>query len=346
MTDIMQEVPVIDASKANDPTECRRLAAALSDVGCFIFRGTAADEVTPRVTEMMVRYFRQPDEVKALDARPDIFYQVGWTPPFTETARPRPDRLIGLSPENQPTPYEGSDPKERFMAQVGPRPTTKKYAQFSAPPVIPAGFPDWSENVHAWGDHAYGVMMVVARMAAIGFALPEDAFTSRLEGGQHLYAPTGSDLSKYGAPGTVLAANHGDLNFLSVHGPANYPFLRVLTRDGRWILVRVPKGCMLVQAGMQFQHLTGGMVLEGLHEVVVNELMKMMEAWRIAQAFGLVPWRASTTLFGHVHSDSILEPLGHFATDEALAKYPRMTSGEQVQRELMLLGLAAGATKH
>lgn len=35
--------------------------------------------------------------------------------------------------------------------------------------------------------------------------------------------------------------------------------------------VRVPKDCLLLQAGKQFEWLTGGHVMAGFHEVVVAE---------------------------------------------------------------------------
>jgi hypothetical protein len=50
-----------------------------------------------------------------------------------------------------------------------------------------------------WGNHMMDAQFVVAEMAAIGFKLQRDAFTSRMLCGPHLLAPTGSDLSgKYG----------------------------------------------------------------------------------------------------------------------------------------------------
>lgn len=47
-------------------------------------------------------------------------------------------------------------------------------------------------------------------------SLPADAFSSRMAGGPHLLAPTGSDLVKHGGAGTVLAGFHYDLNFITV----------------------------------------------------------------------------------------------------------------------------------
>lgn len=35
--------------------------------------------------------------------------------------------------------------------------------------------------------------------------------------------------------------------------------------------VSIPDGCILAQAGMEIEHLTGGYIMAGYHEVIVNE---------------------------------------------------------------------------
>ena len=119
-----------------------------------------------------------------------------------------------------------------------------------------------------WGYKMLDAVMGVARMAAEGFHLPSDAFTSRMQNGPHLLAPTGSDFSdEHGKLNTVLAGYHYDLNFLTIHGKSRFPGLYVWLRNGRKRQVRVPDGCLLVQAGKQIEYLTGGYVLAGFHEV-------------------------------------------------------------------------------
>jgi len=49
--------------------------------------------------------------------------------------------------------------------------------------------------------------MTVARMAALGMNLPENSFTERMVGGDHLLAPTASDLVK-NDPGAIFAGFH------------------------------------------------------------------------------------------------------------------------------------------
>lgn len=69
--------------------------------------------------------------------------------------------------------------------------------------------------------------------------------------GPHLLAPTGSDLSRYGAKGTVFAGYHYDLNFLTIHGRSRFPGLHIWLKDGRKVAVSVPPGCLLLQAGKE-----------------------------------------------------------------------------------------------
>ncbi len=98
-----------------------------------------------------------------------------------------------------------------------------------------------------WGHKMLNALFTIAEMAAEGFHLPPDTFTSRMENGPHLLAPTASDFNKYGNAGIVLAGFHSDLNFLTIHGKSRYPGLSIWTREGKRMGVAVPDGCLLVQ---------------------------------------------------------------------------------------------------
>lgn len=62
-------------------------------------------------------------------------------------------------------------------------------------------------------------------------------------------------------------------DFSTIHGKSRYPGLHIWARNsGKRIAVKVPAGrYLLVQAGKQLEHLTGGLVKAGYHEVVVND---------------------------------------------------------------------------
>ena len=62
-------------------------------------------------------------------------------------------------------------------------------------------------------------------------------------------------------------------------------------------------------------------------------------AVKAARATGRSTWRISSTVFGHVQSDQILQPLGHFAQTAAAADYPHIAAGTFVQQELEAINL-------
>jgi isopenicillin N synthase-like dioxygenase len=128
------------------------------------------------------------------------------------------------------------------------------------------------------------------------------------------------------------------LNFLTIHGKSRFPGLYVWTRSGQKKQVSVPDGCLLIQAGKQIEYLTGGHVLAGFHEVVVNE--NTLKAIQQKKENKKSLWRVSSTLFSNINSDQILEPLEHFkSSSPAAASYPPIYAGEQVERELKAISL-------
>ena len=86
--------------------------------------------------------------------------------------------------------------------------------------------------------------------------------------------------------------------------------------------------------------MTGGYIKAGMHEVVFSEATK--HALEAAAAAGRCTWRVSSTLFGHVASDAVLQPLGRFAQEPAAVDYPAMPAGQYVQSELEVINLRRG----
>ena len=130
---------------------------------------------------------------------------------------------------------------------------------------------------------------------------------------------------------------HYDLNLLTIHGKSRYPGLYVWRRDGQRVPVRVPDGCLVVQAGKELEWLTGGTIQAGYHEVVVDE--HTLAAVERQRALGRPLWRISSTAFCHINSDQTLQPLGPFATDAARAAYPPTLAGDYVRAELETIQL-------
>lgn len=167
------------------------------------------------------------------------------------TERPRNHcKAIGsMGPNNKPLspcPPE-LDPKWRFFWRVGPVPSKTNFPSLNMDAVIPPEFPEWKNIMDMWGGKMTDALFTLAEMAAEGFQMPADAFTSRMFCGPHLLAPTGSNFNKFGEEGTVLAGYHYDLNFLTIHGKSRFPGLHIWSRDGTKLSVSIPDGCLLVQ---------------------------------------------------------------------------------------------------
>ena len=78
---------------------------------------------------------------------------------------------------------------------------------------------------------------------------------------------TGADLEVHNTLDMCYAGYHYDLNFLTIHGKSRFPGLFVWLRNGKRVAVRIPAGCLFIQAGKQLEWLTGGYVKAGMHEV-------------------------------------------------------------------------------
>lgn len=341
----MEDLPVVDLSTflngKQKNKECETVVELLNKYGLLVLRD-------PRVfqndqdafLDMMEEYFGQEMARKEKDIRKEYHYQIGATPNGVEQARNHCSRIKALDDDQKPTtlcPPE-VDPKWRFFWRMGKQPEKTEFPALNAAPVLPAHFPQWEGVMDKWGGLMLSALETVAEMMALGCDLPRDTFTSLMNHGPHLLAPTGSDFNRWGAKGTVMANYHYDLNFLTIHGRSRFPGLFVWTREGQKLEVKVPPGCLLIQAGKQAEYLTGGHLLAGYHEVVVSD--RTVAAIESAKESGKSLWRVSSTLFGHIASDQVLAPLPKFSNPESRAKYPSTKAGKQVGEEIAAIKLA------
>jgi isopenicillin N synthase-like dioxygenase len=338
---------------------CTLLANSLLETGMVLLRDErVTKEQNDSFLDLMEDYFGQPNDVKMQDVRKEVHYQVGATPAFVEVPICKADEtcqmaINAMEEDAKPSEILGADPKWRFFWRIGERPKEGGFEDLNAQPVVPAAFPHWKETMDGWGGLMLDAVTTCAKMAAVGFGMEENAISDMMEEGPHMLAPTGSDMSSTSQAGIdnrvrkggPLAGYHNDLNLLTIHGKSRYPGLFAWTKNGKKMKVAVPDGCLLVQAGMQMERLTGGAVQAGMHEVVV--LPETVAAADRQEAKGRPAWRISSTLFSHIASKQVLRPLGKFATKEAQEAYPDITAGAQVLDILQKISLAdpSGAEK-
>ncbi|KAI3325287.1 Clavaminate synthase-like protein [Xylariaceae sp. AK1471] len=357
-----------DSPAAHD--ECLRAARALITYGALVLHDSRVSESdNVAFLDLLEDYFAQPLEVLKGDERPELSYQIGVTLENTEKPKcavdePCLDVIRRLAPEERPLDIGGHapDPKCRFFWRMSePAPYATQFPGLNAQNIVPAaeGLRErWTPIMMKWGNSMKSAVSGLAEMAAVGMGLPAEIFNDAGRYGPHILAPTASDLQKYGKKDTILAGFHTDLNFLTIHGRSRYPGLHIWARNtGRKIPVKIPQGnYLLVQAGKQLEHITGGLVKAGFHEVVVNEATLSTIEKRKAEFPDRPLVRISSTFFWHLASDFDLAPIPALAeTARAVraeqfnlgrdegeqAVYKPMKVGEQVQDELKHIALMA-----
>ncbi|EFX00553.1 oxoglutarate/iron-dependent oxygenase [Grosmannia clavigera kw1407] len=363
------DLPIVDldvfrtqpADSAAAQAECSKAAEALIAFGALVLHDSRVSEAdNDAFLDLLEDYFAQPEATLRRDERPALGYQVGVTLENTETPKcavdePCLDVIARLAPEERPLDIAGHqpDPKCRFFWRVvEPTPYQTAFPGLNADNVVPdaALFRErWEQVMGRWGAAMKDAVSGVASMAAVGLGLPPETFADAGRYGPHLLAPTASDLQKYGALDTILAGFHTDLNFLTIHGRSRFPGLHIWARNtGRRIAVSIPPGRhLLVQAGKQLEHLSGGLIKAGYHEVVVNNKTQAVVAARRAAQPDRPLIRISSTFFWHLASDWDLAPLPALAArardvrtqnaaqgrDEgAEVSYPPIKVGQQVQK--------------
>ena len=122
------ELPVINLSLyLNNPSsqesldECRKAANAfLTYSACSILDQRVTEQNNLDFLNLLEDYFDQPANVKMMDVRAELSYQVGATPELTELPRCGRDLkclayIERLNSEDKPHVYDQKDPKWRFV---------------------------------------------------------------------------------------------------------------------------------------------------------------------------------------------------------------------------------------
>ncbi|GAA5867207.1 hypothetical protein JCM3774_002374 [Rhodotorula dairenensis] len=362
-----------DASLA--AAEARKTAEALIEYGALIVRDSqVSEQANERFLDVMEDYFAQPQEALEHDLRPEVHYQVGVTLENTEKPKCHSSEscravIAALEPEERPLDLEGghADPKCRFFYRMGKAPPTTEFPSLRMENVIPHAFAaTWRDSMEEWGAQIKRAVEGVSEMLADGLGLDRSTFLRAGEFGSHLLAPTATDLKKYGTEGSIFAGFHTDLNFLTIHGRSRFPGLHIWARNtGKRISVKLPPGYLLVQAGKQLEHYTGGLILAGYHEVVCTPATVAALNARLADPStrDRPQIRISSTFFDHLSSDETLSPTAfaeHTRTSEVVQqeverlqaegetwdpkRYEEgLKVGELVQRELREIALHASS---
>lgn len=224
--------------------------------------------------------FALPDPVKQRYETPEDGRQRGYTSFGVEHAKdkPQPDLKefwhIGRElPADHPLTTSGQVPPNLFPDEVPAFASTMR-ALFAA-------------------QEAFANRLLDAIGAYLD--LPEGTFDTLIQDGNSVLRVIHYPDQAGPVPaGAVRAAQHEDINLITVLPSSTRPGLQILTREGEWLPVQTPPDVMIVDTGDMMQLLTAGRLPATTHRVVNPD-----------EADG---GRLSMPFFLHPHPERTLEP--------------------------------------
>jgi isopenicillin N synthase-like dioxygenase len=124
----------------------------------------------------------------------------------------------------------------------------------------------------------------------------------------------------------VRAAEHGDINLITLLMGASADGLQVLRRDGKWIPITALPEQIVVNVGDMLDRLTNHKLKSTIHRVVNPPKEKMNTS------------RYSIPFFMHPRSEIDLACLESCIDAENPKKYPDITAGDFLQERLAEIG--------
>jgi len=337
-------IPTVDLADlaSSDPAATARGAAALREAfatcGLVYIRNHSVDlDALERFYQAFRAFVARPESEKRPYARPDLWYQRGWTPPNTEVAV-----AGGGQPDFKEcyfvTPFDNDPESALTYPEIYP----ENVWPSDAPAFFREGFIALGQQLHAAG-------VALLRGSALALELPVSTFTDACEKGPHItrvlnYLPLAKEQV---GTGLVWGEEHTDFNLLTLlpggrfFDPGGASSLAPDDQSGLYLRTRpmpdapnghkvrgvAPKGCIIAQVGQQLEILTGGAFLATPHVIT---------------APGVPGWsRLSSAHFIHMHSDKLLFPLRPFRTPETIRAYaPPVLAGTYGIKTLVDIGLA------
>jgi isopenicillin N synthase-like dioxygenase len=310
-------IPSVDLNDflSNDPERKQKfvneIGKAYEEIGFVALRGHfLSDELTTNLYNAVKAFFAQSADIKLKYEVPGLAGQRGYTSFGKEHAK---GRTTG-------------DLKEFW--QFG------QYVDASDP--LSAEYPD-NVLVHelpsfnTLGKEAYQTLektgAYVLRAIAIYLGLDEYYFDDKIEKGNSIlraihYGPITEDPKD-----AVRAAEHEDINLITLLMGASAEGLEVLNKQGEWVAITALPEQLVVNVGDMLQRLTNNKLKSTTHRVVNPPREKWGES------------RFSIPFFLHPKSAMRLDCLSACITPEQPIAYDPISAGEYLDERLREIGL-------
>ena len=321
MADLFNDIPSLDLHQFTQGTAQERkkfvsaLGAAFNQIGFVAIKNHGlTDELTDKLYTVVREFFALPEEVKRQYDRPELHGQRGYTSKGKEHAKGRTT----------------ADLKEFY--QIG------QFVEDDDP--IKENYPDniWPEDelsqMHPIAKEAYQTLesagQQILQAIALDLGLEENYFDRHVHNGNSIlraihYYPI--ENPEEVPDDAVRAAEHGDINLITLLMGASAEGLQVLRRDGAWIPITALPDQIIVNVGDMLARLTNDTLKSTIHRVV-NPPRELLGTPRYSIPF-----------FMHPRADMDLTCLDSCVSDGHPKQYEDMTAGEFLEERLREIGL-------
>jgi isopenicillin N synthase-like dioxygenase len=321
MKDILyDEIPSLDLSaftKGSSESKAKfvdELGTAYQNIGFVAIRNHyLTDDLQQRLYAAIKKFFALPDDVKKKYEHADLAGQRGYTGKGKEHAKGRnTGDLKEFYHVGQELPEEERK-REKYPANIWPE---------EVPELKEVGVLVFRALEKT------GIQML--RAIALYLRLPENYFDDKVYHGNSILRPIHYypiENPNEVPPDAVRAAEHGDINLITLLMGASADGLQVLRRDGKWIPITALPDQLVVNVGDMLERLTNKKLKSTIHRVV-NPPLHLMNTPRYSIPF-----------FMHPRSEMSLTALEDCVDKENPKRWEDITAGEFLDQRLAEIGL-------
>lgn len=320
MADLFDHIPSLDLYQftQGDAEQRKQFVEDLGDafhrIGFVAIKNHGlTDELTEKLYSVVKEFFALPEAVKRQYDHPELHGQRGYTSKGKEHAKGRTT----------------ADLKEFY--QIG------QFVDDADP--IKENYPDniWPDEVsemHPTAKKAYQTLEEAGKQLlqaiALYLNLEETYFDPQVHNGNSIlraihYYPI--ENPEEVPDDAVRAAEHGDINLITLLMGASAEGLQVLRRDGAWIPITALPDQIIVNVGDMLARLTNDTLKSTIHRVV-NPPRELLGTPRYSIPF-----------FMHPRAEMDLTCLSSCISEDQPKKYDDMTAGEFLEERLREIGL-------
>lgn len=324
MKDILyNEIPSLDLADftSGNPDQkkafVQKLGEAYNNIGFVAIKNHGlGKELQDKLYAVIRKFFSLPDDVKAKYEKPEIGFQRGYTGKGKEHAK---GRNTGDLKEFYHVGQELDTIPDSDEAK-------KEYPDNIWPSEVPE-FKDIANEAYRTLEAAGKNML---KAIALYLELDENYFEDKVAYGNsilrqiHYFPIENPDAVPADA---VRAAEHGDINLITLLMGASADGLQVLRKDGKWIPITALPDQLVVNVGDMLERLTNKKLKSTIHRVV-NPPREMMHTSRYSIPF-----------FMHPRSEMDLTCLGSCVDAAHPKQFEDATAGGFLEERLRELGL-------